>query len=390
MSIKVDLESLKTSINKVTANAMFPGLASSNEELIDKIQITPPNGISDESVQLDYKVDYVVAATNVSAFDKIIDALRQGIGLGSEGSFVTVLNAADLTNKLLKDITTNKVQAGNQQIDFRMIPQPENGVEECYSVQMEIEGGSLISNSEDKTKDELARLTTKLSAQGIGKQPPKIQNNLKKDDTRENISFTTDVGPMKRKSSFLVSASIKEDCSTDGEFGFNTDSISLIHITRIRFVIKVVPCPSDKKKEEQPKVEKKEQPKTEKSSVGNKKIGLKTIDGVGTAKEKLLKNGGVNSITELAGLKKTEIEGISKSELTSYLIPSAKLLVSFNDEEVEGLVKGFKAKNLTDVLEVARKIERAEDLIEVFEASKVKMPSSFNPEDMFLKLKAII
>ncbi|MFT5819414.1 MAG: hypothetical protein ACI8ZM_000638 [Crocinitomix sp.] len=401
MSIQIDLDSLKKSIDKTTANSMFPGLANSNDELFNKIDVTPETGFSDEAVIIDYNVNYTVAATNQSAFDTVIELLRQGIGLQSQDSLNSILNAVDLTKTALSKITGVETANGMQKINFKAFPRPKPGVRECYQVEMKVFGGSLVSDITDKTvTDELSKLTTTLDVPGIGSKVLSKQN-AEKSVTRVNFNYPTTVGPKHKKDKIKITAFLNQECRTDGDlndFFISIASIALIHISLIRFTVSVIPCPEDEKpkvepkkeKDEQPKKEEGDQPKSEKTEDKNKKRGLKTIDGIGAAKEKLLNNAGVNSILELANFEGDEIDGISKTELTTYLISAAKVLTSFDKDQAEFLVKEFNAKKFADIIEVANKFDRVEDLIVVIEASKVKMPASFSPEIFFLKLKAII
>lgn len=390
MSIKIDLESLKTSVNSDDSIEMFPGFIASNQTVIDKITVTPKNGESSESVQVEFNVNYAIVATEASTIGKVIDIVKQGIGIPSSDTLTTVINAVSAANTAINDLLGEERKTGEQTIGFNAVPNPSTGVKECYSVEMEVEGAGLVTDPDKEEYEkglELANLRFTLKAQGFPN--PKVYSKdvgYKEKGRRTPIDNSVATVSKMRKDPFRITGNLTQNCITDGIF-IGPDTVSMIHISKIRFIISVKPCSEPTKT---PVPSEKEDDKTEPKEK-EKKVGLRIIEGVGDIKAKRLAAAGIRNTVELANFNpKNDIEGITKKELEEYLIPSAKLHLSFNEEEVEGLVKAFNAKKMSDVIIIAKKIKTVEDLSKAFIKSNVRFPSTFNPNELYMKLKSLL
>jgi hypothetical protein len=425
MKIKVNkadvIEKNRTFIESFTSGLRAnDGLKLVIDRVGDKVDVSPNNKFA-KNIQITFKPNLVVAVSDpdsdLKSLVSLINALAGGGAIGALGSEVTGLAplagiataSLETLEKILKSADSNK----------------------SIILQIPIETESQNSSGSESASDVTSILELKSGVVGFT-----VTTDTNGDNEKANIEFICDLNGEPgnlvvtknegRQRTITISSRTSDTAIEDptgvvnGNFtsqlvlktngGIFIDTISLIRIDKIQLNLNVkaskkkfniIPGGGSGGTNDKPKGSgidgEDETPKEggtqERNPEGKNRdnSSLRNIEGIGEEKQARFVEAGIKNLSDLANLKPNqEIEGFSKEELHDYLVPSARLFsFNLNEEEVEGLVKGFNVKNIGDLIQVAKNVETVSDLTTVFDKAKVRFPASFQASELLAKLKTI-
>lgn len=373
----------------------------------DKVDVSPNNTFA-KNIQITFKPDLVIAVSDPDAdlesIVSLISALAIGGSIGALGTDAAGLApiagigsaTVETLDKILKSASSQKSLFIQIPIEVQSQAASESEAETDVTSALELKSAVIGFTVTTDTNGDNEKANVDFFSDLNGKQGNLVVT--KNEGTQKQIIVSTQTSDVSiddpsgtvngNFTSFLV-------LKTNG--GVFIDTISLIRIDTIKLNLNViaskkpiVETPEDGGNEEDntPESGGKEENDAEKNK---DKSSLRNIEGIGDEKAARFAKAGIKNLSDLANLKPNhEIEGFSSAELHDYLVPSARLFsLNLTEEEVEGLVKGFNVRNITDLIQVAKTVETVSDLTAAFDKAKVRFPASFQPSELLAKLRTI-